>query len=357
MSVAKLSEQLTRAGCIITVFTTTANGQSELAVQSNQQVIVDDVPVIYFNRLTKDHSHFSPALLAAVWKQAKQFDAVHIHAWWNLVSVLSCLIALIHRVPVIVSPRGMLSLYSFNNKNVFYKRCIHYLLGKPLLNKCSIHITSDHEKISVSQLTKPKHIFNISNFVKLPPHQPVKKVDPGNKLRLLFLSRIHEKKGLDILLNALTDVTIPYHLTIAGSGDETYVNSLKQLAAQNNLTPNISWIGFQKENKFEVLNDHDLMVLPSYDENFGNVVIESLCVGTAVLISEYVGLANYVKKNELGWICNTNPRSVADSINNIDTLQLANIKANAPRVIENDFNDDHLVQLYIGMYQNLLLHE
>jgi hypothetical protein len=106
MSVSQLSEQLIKAGQLITVFTTTANGPTELDVPLGQQVMIDGVPVFYFKRITKDHSHLSPSLLKAVWKQVKNFDVVHVHAWWNLVSVLSCFVAIIRGVPVIVSPKG-----------------------------------------------------------------------------------------------------------------------------------------------------------------------------------------------------------------------------------------------------------
>jgi hypothetical protein len=135
MSVATLCEEQAKAGVVIEVFTTTANGAEELSVVPNTALPVDCVQVTYFKRVTKDHTHFSPALLKAVWKHARAYDAVHIHAWWNLVSVLSAAIALVRKVPVIISPRGMLSPYSFNNKNIGAKSIIHKVFGKRLLQK------------------------------------------------------------------------------------------------------------------------------------------------------------------------------------------------------------------------------
>ena len=112
------------------------------------------------------------------------------------------------------------------------------------------------------------------------------------------------------MIRALPAITIPCLLTIAGDGEPAYVESLKKIAADNGLEDKIDWIGFQSNDKFDLLQAHDLFVLPSYDENFGNVVIESLSVGTAVLISEDVGLEDYVNVNNLGWICHTNPESL-----------------------------------------------
>lgn len=352
-SVSKLSEELIKQECDITVFTTTANGRYELPVAISP-VLVDGVSVYYFKRITKDHSHFSPALLFAVWKQVKKFDAVHIHAWWNTVSILSCLIALMRGVPVIISPRGTLSAYSFQNKNAFYKKCIHYLLGRGLLKSCYIHVTSVHEKSRLVEIITPKGFFVIPNFVQLPGNYPVKSGTLSDKLKLLFLSRIEEKKGLDILLRALSQITVPYHLTIAGDGEPSYINYLKEIAVSNGTANHLSWIGFQDKHKFEVLNGHDLLVLPSHDENFGNVVIESLSVGTAVLISDQVGLADYVTRNNLGWLCDTTPNSVAAWINRVNFSQLTIIKEKAPAIIAHDFNESILVKEYVMMYQQII---
>ena len=108
------------------------------------------------------------------------------------------------------------------------------------------------------------------------------------------------------MFNALVDVTVPYHLTIAGDGKVAYVDALKVLAAKNSISEHITWAGFIDSGKFELLQQHDLFVLVSYDENFGNAVIESLSAGTPVLISEEVGLADYVRENKLGWLCKCN---------------------------------------------------
>jgi glycosyltransferase involved in cell wall biosynthesis len=356
MSVSILAEQLTKAGIWVNVFTTTANGAGELPVHINEPVMVDGVKTIYFKRITKDHTHFSPSLLAHVWRNVKDFDAVHIHAWWNLVSVLSCLAAVMRNVPVVLSPRGTLSSYSFNNKNSRSKNFIQTVLGKPLLRKCYIHTTSENELLSVNAIVKSKGSFNIPNFIELGENKPSVNSEMSDHIKLIYLSRIEEKKGLDILLDALKMVTIPYKLTIAGDGSADYVNYLKGIAVNNNISDKVNWIGFQQQNKFDVLREHDLFILPSHDENFGNVVIESLSVGTPVLISEKVGLADYVKENGLGWICQTNAISVSNAINAIycNKDMLGAIRAYAPGKIEADFNKSKLVLRYIDMYDKII---
>ncbi|HVW15737.1 MAG TPA: glycosyltransferase, partial [Mucilaginibacter sp.] len=219
MSVSKLSEQLTAAGCTVEVFTTTANGPGELPVEPGKTVDVDGVKVTYFKRLTKDHSHFSPALLRHLWSEVKKIDVVHIHAWWNLVSVLSCQIAIMRSKPVVISPRGTLSAYSFTNKNSFSKKLIHALLGKRLLKRSFIHVTSQRERQAMEKLVTPERIYEIPNFVALPDDLPLAGSGDNRFLKLLFFSRIEAKKGLEILFDALKNIAIPYRLSIAGDGE------------------------------------------------------------------------------------------------------------------------------------------
>src|SRR6185312_2703637 len=138
MSVSMLSEQLQEAGVSVQVYTTTANGKTELPVLPGVTINVDGVSVTYFKRLTKDHTHFSPSLLKSVWKECRSFYALHLHAWWKLVSLFSCLIALIRWVPVIVSTRRTISAYSLQKKNINIKWITHYLLGKTILKRCHL---------------------------------------------------------------------------------------------------------------------------------------------------------------------------------------------------------------------------
>jgi glycosyltransferase involved in cell wall biosynthesis len=356
MSVSMLAEQLAQTGERVEVYTTTANGKDELAVDDGKVVSVDGVDVIYFKRITKDHTHFSPRLLLQLWRQGRQFDVVHIHGWWNTVSVLACWLAQKRGLTVIVSPRGMLSSYSFSNKNNSAKSLIHRLVGQKLLKKSFVHATSDNEYKAVSSLVKPKGIFNIPNFIRLDAVEHSHERLEGNGLKIIFFSRVEEKKGLDILLEALRYVNIPFQLTIAGSGEPEYINRLKKIATEHSIDDRMEWIGFQTGKKFEILAEHDLMVLPSYDENFGNVVIESLSAGTAVLISKQVGLADYVTEKQLGWVCDLNEQSFAEAINNtyMQKAKLSEIRNQAPSIIRNDFDANKIVARYIGMYHEVL---
>jgi len=357
MSVSKLSEQLVDSGELVEVICTTANGAEELPVQAGIKTIVDGVEVRYFKRLTGDHSHLSPTLYVYLWKNASKNTLVHIQAWWNLVSVFGCLVAILRGAKTIISARGTLSQYSFNNRTSLPKKLFHYLLGRPLLKRCHFHVTSEKEKLDILKLFTPKSVTVIPNFVRLPddygikiPHREIS----AGVLKLLFFSRVEEKKGLELLFESLSKFKAEWILTIGGSGEKTYLERLKDLSRQLNIAHKIQWVGHvNNDAKFKVIKDHDLMVLPSHDENFANVVVECLAMGTSVLLSKNVGLADYVAKNELGWICERTQDALTNTLNYISNHKekLIEISQNAPRIIFRDFNENSIIKLYHRLYR------
>jgi len=359
VSVSVLCETLAANGIETDIFTTTANGNTELNVIPNKPVFIDGVNVTYFNRITKDHTHFSPRLLLKLWKNVKHYDVVHIHAWWNMVSMLSGFIALKKGVPVVVSPRGMLSSYSFNKQNKGKKAMLHQLMGRSLLSRVNIHVTAQSEKDEIEQIIHPKDFAIIPNLIQLSATADIRPQDNG-VFKIIFLSRIDAKKGLDILFDGLKNIKHSWHLTIVGSGDLGYTNSLKNHAQELGITENITWAGFAGEEKFKLLAEHDLFVLPSHNENFGNTVIESLSVGTAVLISKGVGLADHVHQRQLGWVCEATWQSFSDAISNIisnEQAKLKEIRTTAPEIIRHDFSKSTLVKRYIDLYKKVVANE
>ena len=339
------------------VYTTLANGKEELPYLAGEEKIVDGVLVKYFKRLTKDHSHFSPSLLWHLWKTVKQYDVVHVHAWWNLVSVLSCWIAVLRGVPVLLTPRGTMSPYSFQQNQSFFKRIFHSFLGKPILSKLHYHLTSLKEKEDTMKLFSGKSFTMIPNFVQLSDNVTNHIDFTEGALRLLFFSRIEKKKGIELLFESLHEIGTPFHLTIAGSGDFDYIASLKILAAEKGIADCLTWLGqISPDVKFNIMASHHLLVLPSWDENFANVIIESLSVNTPVLISDMVGLAPYVLEHGLGWVSIRNSHSFKKQLFEIGNHRglLAEIATHSRQQIMKDFEVNQLRNQYIQLYIKII---
>jgi len=355
LSVALLCEAIARTGTAIEVLTTTANGKHELFREPEKKQMIDGVPVRYFGRITKDHSHLSPKLLRQLNQTLSKSSNIvlHIHAWWNLTSVLSCLIAKYNGIPVILSPRGMLSNYSSANKNKLIKFILHHTLGKNLIRYSHLHATTEKERLDILKITSHSKITVIANLI--PPALATSAIEPNeNIFNLLFLSRIEKKKGLEILFRALSYLNCPWKLTIAGTGRPSYIKNLRKLSDQLKTSSSICWKGeVSGAAKYNLMAKSDLLVLFSHNENFANVVTESLSTGTPVAISDQVGLAPFIKQHDLGWISELEPFAIAGTLKQAfhDLEKRKRIRKTAPELIKKYFAEAKLVREYLQLYQ------
>ncbi|WP_119080311.1 XrtY-associated glycosyltransferase XYAG1 [Chitinophaga alhagiae] len=358
VSVSRLAESLVQLGHSVTVYTTTANGAAELDVPVNKPVMVDGVRVKYFKRITKDHTHISPALWKETWATVRQYDTVHIHSWWSFLIFGASLICVLKGVKPVFSPRGMLCDYIFNNKNQLKKKILHNMLGRHLLSRTYLHVTSLVEWNDCLKINKQWRGGLIHNIVDLPVLPAAHQEDRTNDVFTIgFLSRVDPKKGLDILLRALAGVSFPYRLQIAGSGEYNYVKQLRGLISASGMEDKVEWVGWKKgDEKFDFLAGIDLFALTSHNENFAVVVVEALAVGTPVLVSEHVGLSGYVQEKRLGWLTGIqSEQEVAAQLQAAyeDHAKRQNIRQTAARIIQADFNETKLAGDYVEMYRNI----
>lgn len=147
---------------------------------------------------------------------------------------------------------------------------------------------------------------------KPPPYQPAMKTaflekcpGLGGKRFLLFLSRIHPKKGVDLLIKAYSEVckTPEYQmlpsLVIAGPGLETdYGKEMQKLSEEICPAHSVFWPGMLAgDSKWGALYNCDASILPSHQENFGIAVVETLACGRPVLISDQVNIWREIKED------------------------------------------------------------
>lgn len=348
-SVAYLAENLSVNNTVL-VLSTTANGRTELNINTSDIQNIDGVNVLFFNRQTKDHTHLSFDLLSYLWNNGSKYDVIHIQSWWNLVALLSALICKVKSWNYIISPRGMLSPYTYQASRL--KKIIHFLLGNFLLRSAKIHLTSIDEQEKVLDLNPTYKTFVVPNFIDT--SLPFIKKSRSTRFRLLFLGRIHPKKGLDVLLKSLIKLEFNFELNIVGEGESDYLAGLKKIINENNLFDKVNWLGAKHGlEKYELYANSDLMVLPSQDENFANSVLESLMFGTPVVLSINVGLSSFVKTNNLGWVYNGNEDELATCIKNAylnsETREL--IENTSRDIVLKEFDALKLTQEYLNNYK------
>ena len=357
--ISLLAESLVKCGNLVTVYTTNGNGQTELEIETGKEIIVDGVKVFYFKRYTRDHSHTSPGFLAKIALNVKKFDVVHLHSWWNPPIVIAAAICKWRNVKPILSPHGMFCDYVLYEHNKRKKQLLHYF-GRSLLLNSFLHVSSEMEwnesQIFLKEVWPGKILPNLVNVSFELNSQ--KSSDGVKPFIIGFISRIEKKKGLDILIKALSKVNFDYKLQIAGTGDPTYINYLKQLATSCGNLGNIEWVGWKdKIQKFQFYSSIDLFALTSLNENFAVVVIESLSVGTPVFLSNRVGLAKYVEQMELGWITSIKDENeVTEKLNTIylqHDMRLS-ISKRSPEIIRKDFDSACLTEHYLDYYKSVM---
>ncbi|RZL88615.1 MAG: glycosyltransferase [Variovorax sp.] len=126
------------------------------------------------------------------------------------------------------------------------------------------------------------------------------------KRLLLFLGRVHEKKGCDLLLEAFSQIAAEapdVQLVIAGPGDESLMRQLKSRAALLGLSSRITWTGMLSGNlKWGAFYACEVFCLPSHQENFGIAVAEALACSRPVLISDKVNIWREIAEDKAGFI-------------------------------------------------------
>ena len=127
-----------------------------------------------------------------------------------------------------------------------------------------------------------------------------------NKPYLVFLSRIHPKKGIDLLLKAFAEnqhLKPELHLVIAGPDQTGWQKELEKLAADLGISDKVTWTGMLKdEMKWGAYYNADAFILPSHQENFGIVVAEALSCGIPTLISDKINIWREIKAASAGFV-------------------------------------------------------
>ena len=174
---------------------------------------------------------------------------------------------------------------------------------------------------------------------------------------LVFLSRLHPKKGIEFLLNAVAHCKInEVRLIIAGDGSLSYINELKTLCIELGVENQCRFIGFVDGQKKNILLQRaDLFCLTSYSENFGISVLEAMANGTAPLISNQVALAAPINQHNLGVVCELNQSDINSKLN----LALENLTktralgGNARRFVTKHYQWTDIAQSLSSLYKQI----
>jgi glycosyltransferase involved in cell wall biosynthesis len=223
-------------------------------------------------------------------------DVLHLHAPWLPGNRQLANLARLRGVPYVVTTHGMLDDWSMNQRSL--KKWIYLkLIGRRFLNGAAcIHCTADRELAQASKWFDNRstrvipYLVNLQQFETLPGPELGLELLPASQReqrKLLFLSRLHPKKGLDILIRALAILRERGErvvLMVAGTGEPAYERHLAELVNELGLKDHVLFLGLVTgKQKISLYQLADLFVLPTLQENFGLVLVEALASGTPVL--------------------------------------------------------------------------
>jgi glycosyltransferase involved in cell wall biosynthesis len=253
-------------------------------------------------------------------QERKKFDAVVVHGLWQYPSFGTWLALRGSTIPYVIFPHGMLDpwfkrAYPFRHlKKFVYWRMAEY---RVLKDARAVLFTSETERHLAAHTFTPYECRQIvvGLGTAKPPANPAhmkaafleKYPDLCDKQIMLFLGRIHEKKGCDLLLEAWHKIATKYpKMTLVMAGPYNgYGESLKQQyeRSASHIAESVIWTGhLSGDLKWGALYAADCLVLPSHQENFGIVVAEALACGKPVLISTQVNIYEDVLEENAGLV-------------------------------------------------------
>lgn len=252
-----------------------------------------------------------PKLGEAIADALQIADIVHVHAIWEMIQAQSMRACRKQGIPYIVRPCGMLDPWSLRQNR--YLKSVYYsvFLRDQLAGATRIHYTTRAEAFLASPLQIGTRKVIAPNGIDFEAYQQTQsrllfeEMHPSLKHNpyILFMGRIHEKKGLDYLIPAFASSRMAgsHMLIIAGPIDLQYQKKLLKTISRSRISDRIFFTGMvDGPRKLALLQHADFMILPSRQENFGNVVVESLAAGTPVLLSDRVNLAEDVVPARVG---------------------------------------------------------
>lgn len=318
-STLNASRELTKLDDIdLTVSTTNANMTNHLEVETDRLVEIEQgMFVKYYNDTWINK--LSIPLLLKIWRDIKQSDLVHIQAIFSTPTPISLLYAKLFGKPVLLSPRGSFAPWVLDQGKSKKEHWLNYVI-RPFIRHVAWHATSEQEKNEILALFPGAEVFIIPNGIDQKEYTSVnilskkdyvikythRDLEPENVI--ISMGRLHAKKGFDILIDAFHKFCerSPNSVLMIAGDDETEKANLERQIRDLGLEDKVFLVGsVSGQDKIDFLANADLFVLPSHNENFGNVYVESLAAGTPIVASTNTPWSGVVEADCGLWVENS----------------------------------------------------
>jgi glycosyltransferase involved in cell wall biosynthesis len=323
-SVLGLCEALAAQHVPVHVITTSANGTSDLSSEKRAGPWPPGMAVTYLDRTFPSGRFNARGLNDTLDRLLPTASLVHVHGCWHMLSWRVTRICRARTMPYVVSPRGMLSPWSFSHHAVGKRLAYPALERHVLARAAGVHATSEGEANELRALIPnlpltvipngvdrprptPEHVRAFREAFQIPARAPV----------VLYAGRLHVKKGLEVLLGAFERVGQTYpqaRLVLAGAIDRDYEQAIRRLVAAHPFADRIIVTGLLERQQLNAAyGAAAVFAFPSRSENFGITVAEAMAAGLPVVVSrdtpwpelEAIGAGRFVEPS---------PAAFADAI-------------------------------------------
>ena len=221
------------------------------------------------------------------------FDVLHLHGLWRPSTSQVAHRAQRRGTPYVLTPHGMLDVWPMKQhglrKRVYYQLLERRNLARAAIVHCTARAEMEQSRrwIGHDRIVTIPYAVDLSPYRELPPAELFRSRHPeiDERPAVLFLSRLHPKKGPEVLLEAVGQLRrrgVDCQLWLAGVGEPSYARRLKALADRH--VPDARFLGLVTgDEKLSLYRTADLLALPTHQENFGLVLPESLACGTPVV--------------------------------------------------------------------------
>jgi len=288
---------------------------------------IDRVKLEYLTPLTRAERFLARGARRSLEVMVEQFDLIHLHGVWDPVIRAAASATLQKRKPFVLTPHGMLDPWSLQQKPVRKQIALRLGYRRMLDGAAFLHFLTDAERDGTADLhlkspplVIPNGIF-LEELGPLPQRGVFRAAQPefaGGKL-ILFLGRLHFKKGLDILGDAFASVAREFpdaHLIVAGP-DYGAREAFQSQVARLGISTKVHLVGpLYGAEKIAAYHDCDCFCLPSRQEGFSLAIIEAMVCEAPVVITPECHFPE-VAKAGAGIIVELNATGVAGGISTI----------------------------------------
>ena len=349
-----LCRGLTELGCEVRVLTTDTDGIGRnLEVENDRDVALDGLHVRYCHKLFRNS--VSADLLRVLGDYIAWADVVHLIAVYSFPTFPTLAYCRGMQKPLVWSPRGSLQRWDGSTRvaaKFVWERVCQILAPT---GRVVLHTTSEEEaRQSQARFCGVRTVI-VHNGVELPAN--VSRSERTAELRITYLGRLHPIKGIENLLDAcklMEGDASPWHLTIAGGGEGDYPNVLKTKVKKLGLQGRVEFagevFGDARENLF---SESDILVAPSYVENFGMVIAEALAREVPVIAGRgtpWQGL----QANRCGLWVENDAQSLAAAIRSMRTLPLREMGMRGRCWMHREFSWEAVSRQMLGVFQACL---